>query len=224
LLDAGLFQIIPSSSYHAQNPRDLPREVYVNEALGVLAGNISGPASSQAKQKKKLGRPSNREKSRRARENVEALNRWLEGTANNPSGSTPLNAGPFTPDDLLHPAGATSVPIRPPTGTANRYREVKVALLDAILPEGEEDHEGLTGRDAVMTANQRVLERLRRIDALAAEKGLEVGGAGGTRTGLARVERAMEELRMSARAGSRAGVLSLSEGAGLSTSEDGVVW
>jgi hypothetical protein len=194
----------------------------------VLAGNIPGPGSSQAKQKKKLGRPSNREKSRRARENVEALNRWLEGTAlpqaaDDPTGSTLPDVGHSTPDELLHPAGATSVPVHPPTGTANHYREVKVALLDAILPEGEEDNTGLTGRDAVMTANQRVLERLRRIDALAAEKGLEVGGAGGTRTGLARVERAMEELRVSARAGSRAGVLSLSEGAGLSTSEDGVV-
>ena len=50
---------------------------------------------------------------------------------------------------------------------------------------------------------------------MAAEKGLEVGGEGGEKTGLKRVERAVDELRQ--RNGS-SGILGLLEGAGLGTS------
>jgi len=65
-----------------------------------------------------------------------------------------------------------------------------------------------------------VLARLKRIDAMAAAKGLEVGGEGGDRTGLVRVERAVEELE-NRPDGRRGGILGLLEGGGLEAEEGG---
>ncbi len=50
---------------------------------------------------------------------------------------------------------------------------------------------------------------------MAAEKGLEVGGEGGEKTGLARVEKAVEELRQGTGVGASGGILGLLEGAGM---------
>jgi hypothetical protein len=197
LLEADLFRIVPSTELHAQNPRTLPRELYVNEAMGVLVGRITEPG----KQKKKLGRPSKRDQARRTRENTDALDRWLDQAV--------------IPGAVESNPNEDTVPGSPLSETAKQYRDAKDALLDALLPSEHADAANEVSRDAVVSVNNRVLERLRRIDALAAEKGLEVGGAGGTRTGLTRVERAVKELGESNGPGGRAGVLSLSEGAGL---------
>jgi hypothetical protein len=70
--------------------------------------------------------------------------------------------------------------------------------------------EGGEGVEALERANMAVLARLKKIDAMAAEKGMEVGGEGGELTGLGRVERAVGELRV----GDKGGILGLSEGAG----------
>jgi hypothetical protein len=67
--------------------------------------------------------------------------------------------------------------------------------------------------EALERANMAVLARLKKIDAMAAEKGMEVGGEGGELTGLGRVERAIGELR----GGDKGGILGLSEGAGAMT-------
>jgi hypothetical protein len=205
LLDAELFRIGPMLVDHAQNPRSLPREWYVNEAMGVLAGHIAEPAK-----KKKLGRPSKREKARRAREDMAALDLWLDETTMPQAGGDPTGALEVS----------VGMPGGPLSETAKQYRAAKIALLDQLLPEEHTATDDMT-RSAVVAANNRVLERLRRIDALAAEKGLEVGGAGGVSTGLVRVERAVEELERSIGPGARAGVLSLSEGAGLVQTEVG---
>jgi hypothetical protein len=77
-------------------------------------------------------------------------------------------------------------------------------MLGALL-EGESGE----GAQALERANFAVLGRLKRIDAMAAEKGLEVGGEGGESTGLGRVERAVGEL-----AQGKPGMLGLTEGAG----------
>lgn len=53
----------------------------------------------------------------------------------------------------------------------------------------------------------QVLKRLQKVDAKAAEHGLEVGGVGGEITGLARVERAVLDDTIG-------GILGLSEGSG----------
>jgi len=53
-----------------------------------------------------------------------------------------------------------------------------------------------------------VLGRLKKIDAMAEERGMEVGGEGGELTGLGRVERAAAD-------SGKGGILGLSQGAGL---------
>lgn len=63
-------------------------------------------------------------------------------------------------------------------------------------------------------ANAQVLARLKYIDAMAAERGLEVGGAGGDRTALARVERAANSSVIDGK-----GILGLLEGSGLLDSD-----
>jgi hypothetical protein len=88
------------------------------------------------------------------------------------------------------------------------YRTQKARVLDALL-----ERENGEGVDALEHANLAVLARLKKIDEMAAEKGMEVGGEGGELTGLGRVERAVRELR----SGGKGGILGLSEGAGTGT-------
>jgi hypothetical protein len=202
LLEKQIFRIIPPISMFAQNPRELPREIYVNQAMGVLAGVLPDSSTQSGKQKKKAGRPSKREQNRRAKAELDALKQWLDQT---------------DPDINHDTATDQTSSILPPVATANVYRELKRTLIETLAPV-DDDATASNHREAVITANQRVLERLRRIDALAAERGLEVGGAGGVHTGLIRVENAVRELQDQHGVGQRAGLLLVSEGAGLSDS------
>jgi hypothetical protein len=77
------------------------------------------------------------------------------------------------------------------------------------------------GMEALERANMAVLGRLKRIDAIAAEKGMEVGGEGGELTGLGRVERAAGELGKAGQG--KGGILNLTEGAGLGTMKNYVM-
>lgn len=202
LLDKQVFYILPPTSMFPQNPRELPREIYVDQAMGVLAGVLPDPSTQSGKQKKKAGRPSKREQNRRAKVELDALKQWLDQT---------------DPDISHSTATDQTSSILPPVVTASTYRELKRSLIEALVPI-DDDAAVNNHREAVITANQRVLERLRRIDALAAERGLEIGGAGGVHTGLIRVENAVRELQDQHGVGQRAGLLSVSEGAGLSDS------
>jgi len=60
-------------------------------------------------------------------------------------------------------------------------------MLDALERDG-------SGREVLRTANEAVLRRLREIDEMAACQGLEVGGEGGEKTGLARIEKVVGEM------------------------------
>lgn len=71
------------------------------------------------------------------------------------------------------------------------------------------------GLATLRRANETVVRRMRKIDEEAAARGLEVGGEGGERTGLSRVEKAMGELGEAESRGERGGLLCLLEGAGL---------
>jgi hypothetical protein len=71
----------------------------------------------------------------------------------------------------------------------------------------------IDGQEVLERANYAVLSRLKKIDEMAAEKGLEVGGEGGDRTGLERVERAVAELEEGSR--QKGGILNLLEGGGI---------
>ncbi|KAI0348534.1 hypothetical protein BDW22DRAFT_1424690 [Trametopsis cervina] len=83
------------------------------------------------------------------------------------------------------------------------------AVAGAGNPEQERE------KAVLKRANEAMLARLKKIDEMAAEQGLEVGGEGGEMTGLARMDRAVREMREETGGGRRGGILNLIEGAGL---------
>ena len=194
LINAHVFYLLPVSRLEPYNPRTLPREVYVedNEEDGrtplseTEVPDASATRVGKAHPKKK-GRPSKREIAKKSKDAVAGLGRWLDRTE--PVGQV---------------AGPSQAWGHGPTVSLTNYRAQKERVLRA-LSEGESGE----GAQALERANFAVLGRLKRIDAMAAEKGMEVGGEGGESTGLGRVERAVGEL-----AEGRAGILGLTEGAG----------
>ncbi|KAI0698412.1 hypothetical protein C8T65DRAFT_710162 [Cerioporus squamosus] len=222
LLDARAFEILPHSSLRADNPSVLPREIFVVEGqdASVLPQPVTGEdaadeegATSQRKPKKKKGRPSKRDKARKAKDALTSLEKYMDkNTVYLIDETSPLQLGPGT-----EPESAHVVLGQAPHTSLGNYLARKNDLLGAVSSDGA----GVAGSSDVMQrqaalqrANEAVLERLRQIDAMAAEKGLEVGGEGGEKTGLKRVERAVDELRQS---NGSSGILGLLEGAGLGT-------
>lgn len=217
LLDSQAFHILPESSLRPQNPSVLPREYFIPDdadPAAVLPAEATAASSNPAKSVKKKGRPSKRDKAKRAKDAVTALDRWLDkNTYTYPSLD---GLGLQSPEDE---ARTTHVLIahRPVTLQQN-YISQKAQLLDVLEQmtissgaDGAGPSAASTGRDALLRANEAILMRLRKIDEMAAEQGLEVGGEGGDMTGLARVEKAVTDLREGR---SRGGVLNLLEGAG----------
>ncbi|KIK70821.1 hypothetical protein GYMLUDRAFT_107345, partial [Collybiopsis luxurians FD-317 M1] len=66
LFQSHVFHIIPSSDLHAFNPRQLPREVYVDS---LSESNLQVP--------KKTGRPSKRDKAKKAKAALDGIDRWM---------------------------------------------------------------------------------------------------------------------------------------------------
>ena len=220
LINAKTFHLLPVSGLGSYNPRVLPREVYIEDvdetsqrdtrALPLepeLDPSVPGPSNTQeamtrpVKVPKKKGRPSKRDVAKRAKEAIAGLDRWLDRTDSVSRMASGTGTGPSRArgDALLSHA---------PTVSRANYRAQKSRVLGALLVR-----EGGEGVEALERANMAVLARLKKIDAMAAEKGMEVGGEGGELTGLGRVERAAGELR----GGGKGGVLGLSEGAGTTT-------
>ncbi|KAF7796393.1 hypothetical protein EIP86_007570 [Pleurotus ostreatoroseus] len=229
LLDAQAFHILPESSLRPYNPSDLPREFFVED--DVDPATVFDPSSSEATTStapKKKGRPGKREKAKRAKEALTALDKWLD---KNTYTYTDNAAGPST-TKTTH-----TLLSHPPTASRAIYTMQKTELLDVLDPSskpalglgpvnaniGQTDAElaidpslvatTSPGREAMARSNDAVLSRLRRIDEMAAEQGLEVGGEGGEMTGLTRVERAVGEFHAGR---SRGGILNMLEGAGVS--------
>lgn len=200
------FAILPYSLLCAQNPRLLPRELI---QLDVPDGLVEDHSAS-----KKTGRPSKCEKTQKSRLAVNALNNWTETNAiparsivKDPAGAP--SADDITEGDfvLFDHNGQRSDPLthkllsERPMESLHDYRAKKDVLVT-----------GLCGSELLPHANQKVLTRLKEIDALAAEQGLEVGGEGGDRSGLERVEKAVSSLGTG-----KKGLLGLLEGEGLET-------
>lgn len=100
------------------------------------------------------------------------------------------------------------------TSTVSRPPVLPADPIDPRRPQTLTGSCGYLEREALVRANDAVLARLKKIDEIAAERGLEVGGEGGEKTGLARVDRAVKECK-GGNVGSRGGILNLLEGAGL---------
>ncbi|KAH8982614.1 hypothetical protein EDB92DRAFT_1893855 [Lactarius akahatsu] len=213
LINARVFYILPVSRLEPYNPRTLPREVFVEDEEEMVERTesvplseteqdhpVSGASTTRAGKvpPKKKGRPSKRDMAKKTKDAVAGLGRWLERTEP-VGGAAGGGAGP---------SRARGHTLRPqehaPTVSRANYRAQKERVLSALL-EGESGE----GAQALERANLAVLGRLKKIDAIAAEKGMEVGGEGGESTGLGRVERAVGELGQGKR-----GILGLTEGAG----------
>ncbi|CDO75474.1 hypothetical protein BN946_scf184935.g10 [Trametes cinnabarina] len=218
MLDDQLFHILPHSRTNAQNPSILPREVFVTDghepssALQASTSDATGQLSAGAPKKK--GRPSKRDKVRKAKEALASLERYIDRSyVALPEQPALLQMEPDHPTADSWPFHtAHTLFAQAPTGSLENYFARKTELLAAIhsaAPGGSQEEA------ALRRANEAVLARLKQIDEMAAEKGLEVGGEGGDKTGLARVEKAVEELRRSVGLGASGGILGLLEGAGI---------
>jgi hypothetical protein len=217
LTNAKVFYILPVSEIGPYNPRMLPREVYIEDVdemaerdshtaplesevdLQVPGLNSTEEDAMATRVPKKKGRPSKRDIAKRAKEAVAGLDRWLERTNWVAQVASGDGAGPSR-------ARGQALLSHAPTASRAKYGVQKARVLGTLL-EREEGN----GVEALERANLEVLGRLKKIDAMAAERGMEVGGEGGELTGLGRVERAAGEL---AKGG--IGILGLSQGAGLS--------
>ena len=134
---------------------------------------VVGDASATAR---KRGRPSRRDKQKRANQAATALETWLRQEQACPGSDTPGLYG----DD--HNQVLASV-----SSSRDVYLVQKRVMLDVLTRDG-------SGREVLRTANEAVLRRLREIDEMAASQGLEVGGEGGERTGLARIENVVGQM------------------------------
>lgn len=221
LVNAKAFYVLPVSGLGSYNPRMLPREVFIEDVDEMsqrdarvlpMGSEVDPPSTSlddtqedattPTRVPKKKGRPSKRDIAKRAKDAIAGLDRWLDRTESvgrvaggGGGGSGPSRARGHAPLSHAHA----------PAVSRESYRAQKTRVLDALL-----EKEGGEGMEALELANVAVLARLKKIDALAAEKGMEVGGEGGELTGLGRVERAVGEVRT----GTKGGILGLSQGAG----------
>jgi len=166
LVGSEAFYILPSS--HLELSR-LPREIFVPNREEEVAVEVSTTV-------RKRGRPSRRDKQKRSNQAATALETWLRQENTSPASDTPE----LHTDDHDQVSPLTS-------SSRHAYLAQKRAMLDALERDG-------SGREVLRTANEAVLRRLREIDEMAACQGLEVGGEGGEKTGLARIEKVVGEM------------------------------
>ncbi|KAH9944285.1 uncharacterized protein BXZ73DRAFT_39872 [Epithele typhae] len=193
-----------------QNPPRLPREIFVpdgQDALAALQATGLGEADSSAPPPaKKKGRPSKRDRIRKAKDALTSLQKYMDKNTVALPSELGAVAGPEA--EVAHVVFGQA-----PHASLANYGARKDDLLAAIHQETAD----CGSQAALRKANEGLLVRLKQIDAMAAEQGLEVGGEGEDQTGLERVEKAVKELQRSG-AGANGGILNLLEGAGMDTS------
>jgi hypothetical protein len=184
-----VFHIIPSSVLCPHNPREIPRELFIHDG-----SNRLGPEAP-----KKKGRPTKREKVKRAKDALGDLNQWLE-----------KEAPPGTSKSTI--ANEPILTSHPPKTTFLQYQSQKSHLLNSIVPSHPDDAPATNV--ALEQANRYVLERLVKMDKEIVDKSLAVTRDEGYRMGIERVERAIREMDDPI-VSCRGGVLGLLDGAGI---------
>ncbi|CCM05197.1 uncharacterized protein FIBRA_07406 [Fibroporia radiculosa] len=231
LLDARAFHILPHSSLRPYNPSVLPREIFIPEGQesAVFAALTGVPSMSQnSRLPKKKGRPSKREKMKKAKDALIALEKYVDKNTVPLLPEPPWHMGAGGGAMLSDSQQTTHILVaNPPIASRDNYRVHKGQLLDELVPKSQipsaesfATSETNLGQQAVQRANEAVLERLKIIDEMAAERGLEVGGEGGEKTGLARVERAVRQMHQIGMVAQRGGILALLDGAGIELGHD----
>ncbi|TFK77252.1 hypothetical protein BDN72DRAFT_754013 [Pluteus cervinus] len=166
----GIFLLIPSSECGPFKPRSLPYEVVLDDTITTQPPDLL----------KKKGRPSKRERSRRAKNAVENLEKWLQENPHQGS------------DSLTDPSKAT----------AELYHLHKASLLDKV---DESKNEGAMQSDeslALLDASKHVVQRLK-----AAEMFLSSDNSGSQTTTSSRV--GIERMEQTLKKENRGGLLSL---------------
>ncbi|KAG6878618.1 hypothetical protein C0993_001141 [Termitomyces sp. T159_Od127] len=191
LLKGEIFFITPESGSRSLNPRNLPREIFIEEGA-ILPLDINAP--------KKKGRPTKRDKLKKAKLGMDALDKWLHDTSPPP----PINAASSSSS-----LDASSGIITPIETTLRQYQHEKARILSAVdtqpLPASS-SHVNLT----LQKSNQFILERLKAAETFFSAEST----SGDQSTGVLRVERAVNELGVANAVGRVGGALNLLEGAG----------
>ncbi|KAI0094798.1 hypothetical protein BDY19DRAFT_988600 [Irpex rosettiformis] len=240
LLKQDAFHIYPHSTLKTQCT--LPREWFVEDTE---FAEVDGSDGHQKQNPKKKGRPGKGERSKKRKDALVQLDKWLDrSTYTYPEHPTAGEASTSMYDaPLIGMPGAVpgkrtthTLISHPPNASLAIYQMHKQGYLNAVafgdssihytpVPSLHTESTDTTGfqwnpgclkeKEAMERANEAMLTRLKKIDEMAAEQGLEVGGEGGEMTGLERVEKAVKEMRNGTGSGRRGGILNLVEGAGI---------
>ncbi|KAF5355883.1 hypothetical protein D9756_004106 [Leucocoprinus leucothites] len=164
-----VFYILPSSDLGPENPRYLPREVLVSD---------SSPEPDPEAPKKK-GRPSWRDKAKKAQVALDGLSDWLDSTPDSPVAVSAQSPIPY--DDLV------------------KYQSDRAELITALEDAGD--------KEALMRANMMILDRLREAQAIQNEEAGQGSVEQLSFVGVERVERAVREFDGNGRGGGVLGLL-----------------
>ncbi|KAG5338605.1 hypothetical protein C0989_006858 [Termitomyces sp. Mn162] len=191
LLQGKVFFLAPESGSRSLNPRSLPRENFIEGA--VLPLDINAP--------KKKGRPTKRDKIKKAKLDLDSLDKWLYDTP------PPLSTAVASSLSSSFEASSGNSPVET---TLTQYQNEKARILDAIDPQTTPAASASHANSTIQKSNQFILERLKTAEGFfSAESTL-----GDQSTGVSRVERAVNELGVTNSVGRLGGALNLLEGAG----------
>ena len=173
----------------ALNPRDLPREILVDE-------QTTRPIEPTAPKKK--GRPTRLDKAKKTKAVLHNLEKWLENTSEMPFAA--ITQDMATTSELI-PTGKTEV-----EATLGHYQNAKSHLLNSINFRAQSS--GASERHAAFQqANQFVLDRLKETEELLGSDGVSLPND--PNAALARVERAVKEFIEAKEEGQAGGILNL---------------
>jgi len=190
LINDAVFFLIPPTHLGALNPRDLPREIFVDEQT-IRPVDPTVP-------KKKKGRPTRLDKAKKAKAELHNLEKWLDNASEMPLAAITQD---LASTSEVTPAGKTEV-----EATLGHYQNSKSHLLNSInfrAPSG-----GASERyTAFQQANQFVLGRLKEAEELLDPDGASLSND--PNAVLARVERAVKEFIEAKEEGQGKGILNL---------------
>ena len=237
LLKRDAFHIYPHSGLKTQYT--LPREWLVEDTESMA---VDTPDVQQNPEIKKKGRPGKGDRSKKRKDALAQLDKWLDrSTYTYPD---PPQTGEASTSGFGSSFAETSAVVsgkrtthtlisHPPNASLAIYQLQKQEYLNTVgagvtpnemsgvhqefggAATFELNPERLKEKEAIGRANEAMLTRLKKIDEMAAEKGLEVGAEGGEMTGLERIEKAVKEMRSGLGSGRQGGILNLVEGAGM---------
>lgn len=168
LMKDQIFHLLPSSNLGPLNPRNLPREISINDAFAL-------PIDPNAPKKK--GRPTKRDKARKTRSALDSLGKWLDKTTDFPAYDAPTSITEYDYTTMAYPS------------SLRQYQIEKSRLLESI--KSDSHPESSRAQLVVEQANRFVLDRLKLANQLESVPGLL---SSTENANVARVECAVTEL------------------------------